>query len=61
MRLPETIKTKLRTGGACLHWRGLRLRIEVRNCGKPNCSKCPHGPYVYGVDNQGHRVYLGRL
>lgn len=26
---------------------GWTYQVEMRDCGKPNCSKCPHGPYVY--------------
>lgn len=33
--------------------------LEPRNCGKPTCAKCPHGPYWYLI--RGHRkVYVGR-
>jgi hypothetical protein len=38
-------------------------RLEVVNCGKPGCSKCPHGPYWYAYWREGGRVrsrYIGR-
>lgn len=33
-------------------------------CGKPNCTKCPHGPYLYKSKRKGNKVetiYEGRL
>lgn len=33
------------------------------NCGKPNCSKCPHGPYLYGYKHYPGSmdfIYLGK-
>lgn len=38
-------------------------RLEPVNCGKPGCSKCPHGPYWYAYWREGGRVrskYIGR-
>jgi hypothetical protein len=38
-------------------------RLEVVNCGKPGCSKCPHGPYWYAYWREGGRIrsrYIGR-
>jgi len=27
--------------------------LELRSCGKPNCRKCPHGPYVFSYHRDG--------
>lgn len=27
--------------------------LEMRSCGKPNCTKCPHGPYPYSYQRDG--------
>lgn len=38
-------------------------RLEPVNCGKPGCSKCPHGPYWYAYWREGGKVrskYIGR-
>lgn len=38
-------------------------RLEPVNCGKPGCSKCPHGPYWYAYWREDGRVkskYIGR-
>lgn len=38
-------------------------RQQVRRCGKPTCTRCPHGPYWYAVWREGSRVktrYVGR-
>jgi hypothetical protein len=38
-------------------------RLEPVTCGKPGCSKCPHGPYWYAYWREGNRVrsrYIGR-
>jgi hypothetical protein len=38
-------------------------RLEAVSCGKPGCSKCPHGPYWYAYWREGGRVrsrYIGR-
>lgn len=33
--------------------------LELRDCGKSTCTKCPHGPYWYLL--RGHRkLYVGR-
>jgi len=28
--------------------------LELRSCGKENCRKCPHGPYVFAYQRDGH-------
>ena len=38
-------------------------RLEHVSCGKPGCSKCPHGPYWYAYWREGGKVrsrYIGR-
>lgn len=38
-------------------------RLEPVNCGKPGCSRCPHGPYWYAYWRQDGKVrsrYIGR-
>ncbi|HWB89202.1 MAG TPA: DUF6788 family protein [Acidimicrobiia bacterium] len=40
------------------------LRKQMVRCGKPGCTKCPHGPYWYAYwTEQGRRRsrYVGRL
>ena len=37
-------------------------RLEEVKCGKPNCTRCPHGPYWYAYWREDGRVrskYLG--
>lgn len=38
-------------------------RLESVKCGKPGCTRCPHGPYWYAYWREGGRVksrYIGR-
>lgn len=38
-------------------------RSEEVSCGKPGCTKCPHGPYWYAYWREGGRVrsrYIGK-
>jgi hypothetical protein len=38
-------------------------RLEGVKCGKPGCTRCPHGPYWYAYWREGGRVrsrYIGR-
>lgn len=38
-------------------------RLESVTCGKPGCTKCPHGPYWYAYWRERGRVrsrYIGR-
>ena len=38
-------------------------RLESVACGKPGCTKCPHGPYWYAYWREGGRVrsrYIGK-
>lgn len=40
------------------------LREQEVRCGKPNCTKCPHGPYWYAYwreDGRRRTRYLGKL
>ena len=37
-------------------------RLESVKCGKPGCTKCPHGPYWYAYWREGGKVrsrYIG--
>lgn len=40
------------------------LRSQHVRCGKPNCTRCPHGPYWYAYWTEGGRRrsrYVGKL
>jgi len=40
------------------------LRAQSVRCGKPNCTRCPHGPYWYAYWTEGGRRrsrYVGKL
>lgn len=40
------------------------LRRQMVRCGKPGCTRCPHGPYWYAYWTEGGRRrsrYVGRL
>ncbi|MPZ51982.1 MAG: hypothetical protein GEU79_04485 [Acidimicrobiia bacterium] len=40
------------------------LRSQMIRCGKPECNRCPHGPYWYAywrVEGKRRSKYLGRL
>ena len=42
---------------------GLSYRQEHVRCGKPTCSRCPHGPYWYAYwkeDGRTRKRYIGR-
>jgi hypothetical protein len=42
----------------------VKLRKHDVRCGKPSCSKCPHGPYWYAYwweDGKRHSRYVGKL
>lgn len=39
------------------------LQLKKISCGKPSCTKCPHGPYWYRVYWAGKKVrseYIGK-
>lgn len=41
----------------------LTYRQEQVRCGKPSCTRCPHGPYWYAYwreDGRRHKRYIGR-
>lgn len=41
----------------------ITFRYETVRCGKPNCSRCPHGPYWYAYWKENGRTrsrYIGR-
>jgi len=44
--------------GKPTNYRGSRVYVEMRNCNKPGCTRCPHGPYVYLLSGRIRR-YLG--
>ena len=42
----------------------VRMRASLVRCGKPNCTRCPHGPYWYAHWTEGgrrHSRYVGKL
>jgi hypothetical protein len=42
----------------------VKLRQQSVRCGKPGCTRCPHGPYWYAYwteDGTRRSRYLGRL
>jgi hypothetical protein len=42
---------------------GVTYRQELVRCGKPGCTKCPHGPYWYAYYREDGRLrsrYIGR-
>lgn len=42
---------------------GVTYRLETVRCGKPGCSRCPHGPYWYAYYREGGKLrsrYIGR-
>lgn len=46
-----------------VRYRNMALRQVKLSCGKPTCTKCPHGPYWYLVIWRGTRPrqwYVGR-
>jgi len=43
---------------------GVSMRQQMVRCGKPGCTKCPHGPYWYAYwseDGKRRSRYVGRL
>jgi hypothetical protein len=55
-RVPEEAESAIKPGK-------VSYRLEAVNCGKPGCSRCPHGPYWYAYWREGGRVrsrYIGR-
>lgn len=41
----------------------ITFRYETVRCGKPNCTRCPHGPYWYAYWKENGRTrsrYIGR-
>ncbi|HET7483073.1 MAG TPA: hypothetical protein VFK89_09450 [Actinomycetota bacterium] len=42
---------------------GVTYRSEAVRCGKPGCTKCPHGPYWYAYYREDGKLrsrYVGR-
>jgi hypothetical protein len=45
------------------HEPGVTYRLEDVRCGKPGCSRCPHGPYWYAYYREDGKLrsrYIGR-
>jgi hypothetical protein len=41
----------------------ITFRQETVRCGRPNCTRCPHGPYWYAYWREGGRLrsrYIGK-
>lgn len=41
----------------------ITYQLEKVSCGKPNCEKCPHGPYWYGYKRVNGKLvsfYVGK-
>lgn len=39
------------------------FRVRMVKCARPECKKCPHGPYIYAVYRVGKKVktkYIGK-
>jgi hypothetical protein len=64
-RLQILTKAQLERAGAVdLPEHKVSLRSQMVRCGKPECTKCPHGPYWYAYwTEEGRRRsrYVGRL
>lgn len=44
-------------------WQGWTLRFQKVKCSKPNCSRCPHGPYWYAYRRVNGKLisqYIGK-
>ena len=65
-RLLILARARLERSGALSpnHQTSVSLRQQAIRCGKPACTRCPHGPYwyAYWTENGRRRSrYLGRL
>ena len=65
-RLLILAKARLEAMGAAFDTAAPRvwLRAQQVRCGKPNCTRCPHGPYWYAYWTEGGRRrsrYVGKL
>jgi hypothetical protein len=65
-RLLILAKARLEAKGAAFDAAAPRvsLRAQTVRCGKPNCTRCPHGPYWYAYWTEGGRRrsrYVGKL
>jgi hypothetical protein len=65
-RLLILAKARLEAKGAAFESAAPRVRLQARmvRCGKPNCTRCPHGPYWYAHWTEGGRRrsrYVGKL
>ena len=65
-RLLILAKARLEAKGAAFDAAAPRVRLQARlvRCGKPNCTRCPHGPYWYAYWTEAGRRrsrYVGKL
>jgi len=65
-RLMILTRTQLERNGDLVGRRDIevKLRRQAVRCGKPSCTKCPHGPYWYAYwteDGKRRSRYVGRL
>ena len=65
-RLLILAKARLEAKGAAFDAAAPRVRLRAQQvrCGKPNCTRCPHGPYWYAYWTEGGRRrsrYVGKL
>jgi len=58
------ILAEARLGGPIAERPEVRLRPRHVKCGKPACTRCPHGPYWYAYwtqDGKRRSRYVGKL
>ncbi|GBE24638.1 MAG TPA: hypothetical protein ENG98_02060 [Actinobacteria bacterium] len=65
-RLLMLAQARLQTHGVALGATppDIKVRSQSVRCGKPTCSRCPHGPYWYAYwreDGKRRSKYLGKL
>jgi hypothetical protein len=65
-RLVILARSRLETAGALTPGDdvSVSLREQWVRCGKPSCTRCPHGPYWYAYWSEGGRRmtrYVGKL
>ena len=64
-RLYILARAKLQAAGVIgAEEKPVRLRERTVKCGKPGCTRCPHGPYWYAYwteDGTRRSRYIGKL
>ena len=63
-RLVILARARLESAGAATPGEDVSLRRQWVRCGKPTCTRCPHGPYwyAYWTENGRRRTrYVGKL